>query len=211
MTFWGWSPDGRYFAYETFDRGPGGAVCEGAARLFVVDADADVLVVGGYLERRPDHPDQEPCTPPDLRAAIAPQREALLREHGIEVGHVLAPIEPTSAPAPAPGVKAYAIPLPSGRSATATLEVIDGDRERAFEGKGSAFKLALAVGGQPAFTVSPGQRRLPYVWDYDLERGLVFTSPDGSHMAILTATTELSFEGDHTSWVHSAFRIPAGW
>lgn len=211
LTFWGWSRDGRYFAYETFDRGPGAATCEGAVRLFVVDADADVLVPGGYVERRPDHPDQEPCTPPDLRAAIAPQRAALLQEHGIEVGHVLAPAEPAAVPAPAPGLKAYAVPLPSGRTATATIQVIGGDRERAFEAQGSAFRLDLAVGGQPALTLSPGLRRRPYIWDYDLDRGLVFTSPDGSHMAILTATTEISFEGDRTSWTHSAFRIPAGW
>lgn len=209
LTFWGWSKDGRYFAYETFDRGPGGAVCEGAVRLFVVDADSDVLVPGGYLERRPDSPDAQPCTPPDLQAAIAPQRAALLQQHGIEVGHLLAPAEPAAKPSSA-NTKAHAIPLPSGRTATATLEVLDGDRERAHEAQ-SAFKLDLALDGKPSVNLSPGQLRRPYIWNYDLDRGLVFTSPDASHMAILIATTEMSFEGDRTSWIHNAFRIPEGW
>ena len=211
LTVWGWSRDGRYFAFETFDAGPGAATCEGTARLFVVDADSDTLVDGGYVEVRPKNPDAEPCDPPDLRAALAPRRTALLARHGIELGHLLAPTEPQEAPAPRPGVKAYAILLPSGHTATATLEVLDGDRERAHEAKGSGFKLDLALPDHPTLHVEPGVRRRPYIWNFDLDRGLVFTSPDGTHMAIMTATTELSFEGDRTSWLTNAFRVPAGW
>lgn len=211
LTVWGWSRDGRYFAFETFDTGPGAATCEGAARLFVVDTDSDTLVPDGYVEVRPRSPDAEPCDPPDLRAALAPRRAALLQKHGIEVGHLLAPTEPQGAAAPRPGTKAYTIALPSGKTATATLEVLGGDREHAYEGKGAAFKLELAKDGQTPLQVEPGVRRRPYVWNYDLDRGLVFTSPDGSHMAVMTATTELSFEGDRTSWMTNAFRLPPGW
>lgn len=209
LTVWGWSLDGRYFAFETFDAGPGAATCEGAVRLFVVDADSDVLVSGGYLERRPTHPDQQPCDPPDLRASIAAERAALLEKHGIEVGNLLAPAVPQEAAAPRPGVKTYAILLPNGKTATATIEVLDGDRERAFEAKGAGYKLDLEVADHPPLHVESGVRRRPYLWNYDLDRGLVFTSPDGSHMAIMTATTEISFEGDRTSWKTNAFRLPA--
>lgn len=213
LTVWGWSPDGRHLAIETFDAGPGAATCEGAARLFVVEADSDTLVPGGYTEVRPKHPDQEPCDPPDLRAALAPERTALLKRYNIEVGHLLAPAEPLPAPGESadPDKKSYAILLPSGRTATAILEVLDGDRERAFEARGSGFKLDLRVPGRPPLQLEPGVRRRPYVWNYDLDRGLVFTSPDGTHMAILIATTEISFEGDRTSWTATAFRIPSGW
>ncbi|PCC69040.1 hypothetical protein SAMN02745121_05627 [Nannocystis exedens] len=211
LTVWGWSRDGRYFAFETFDAGPGAATCEGAARLFVVDADSDTLVPGGYVEVRPKSPDAEPCDPPDLRAALAPRRTALLQAHGIELGHLLAPTEPQQAAATRPGTRAYAILLPSGKTAVATLEVLGGDRERAHEGKGAAFKLDLTLDGQAPLPLEPGLRRRPYIWNYDLDRGLVFTSPDGTHMAVMTATTELSFEGDRTSWMTNAFRLPAGW
>ncbi|MCY1009092.1 hypothetical protein OV079_26725 [Nannocystis pusilla] len=165
LTVWGWSRDGRYFAFETFDAGPGAATCEGAARLFVVDTDSDVLVPDGYVEVRPKSPDAEPCDPPDLRAALAPRRTALLQAHGIEVGHLLAPTEPQGVAAPRPGAKAYAIALPSGQTATATLEVLGGDRERAHEGKGAAFKLDLVRDGQAPLQLEPGVRRRPYVWN----------------------------------------------
>ncbi|WAS95944.1 DUF2259 domain-containing protein [Nannocystis punicea] len=211
LTVWGWSRDGRYFAFETFDAGPGAATCEGAARLFVVDSDSDTLVPGGYVEVRPKSPDAEPCDPPDLRAALAPRRTALLQSHGIELGYLLAPTEPQEAAAPRPGTRAYAILLPSGKTAFAWLEVLGGDREKAHEGKGSAFQLDLNLKGYATLRLEPGVRKRPYIWNYDLDRGLVFTSPDGTHMAIMTATTELSFEGDRTSWIATTFRIPANW
>ncbi|MBZ5711070.1 DUF2259 domain-containing protein [Nannocystis pusilla] len=210
LTVWGWSRDGRYFAFETFDAGPGAALCEGAARLFVVDTDSNILVDGGYVEVRHNSPDSQPCDPPDLRAALAPRRTALLERYAIEPGYLLTPAEPQEAAAPRPGVKAYAILLPSGQTATATLEVLGGDRERAYEGKGAAFKLDLTLPDHTTVQIEPGVRLRPYIWNYDLDRGLVFTSPDGSHMAIMTATTELSFEGDRTSWIASTFRLPAG-
>ncbi|MCY1059832.1 hypothetical protein [Nannocystis sp. SCPEA4] len=211
LTVWGWSRDGRYFAFETFDAGPGAATCEGAARLFVVDTDSNILVEGGYVEVRHKSPDSQPCDPPDLRAALAPRRTALLEKYAIEPGYLLPPAEPQEAAAPRPGVKAYAILLPSGHSATATLEVLGGDRERAHEGRGAAFKLDLALPNHATVQLEPGVRLRPYIWNYDLDRGLVFTSPDGTHMAIMTATTEISFEGDRTSWIASTFRLPAGW
>ncbi|MDC0720999.1 DUF2259 domain-containing protein [Nannocystis bainbridge] len=208
LTVWGWSRDGRYFAFETFDAGPGAATCEGAARLFVVDADSDTFVPDGVVEVRPNSPDAQPCDPPDLRAALAPKRTALLQKHGIEVGHLLAPTEPKPAAAARPGAKTYSIALPPAREALATIEVLGGDREHAHEGKGAAFKLALELADHTALQLEPGVRRRPYIWNYDLDRGLVFTSPDGTHMAVLTATTELSFEGDRTSWMTNAFRLP---
>lgn len=211
LTVWGWSRDGRRFAYETFDAGPGAATCEGTVRLLVIDADTGALAPDGLHELRPAHPDQEPCEPPDLRAAMAARRPAILERHGIDVGHLLAPAEPLAAPAPRPGASAHAILLPSGTTATATLEVLHGDRERAFHGEGAAFKLELAVPGQPPLVLESGSSPHPYLWNFDLDRGLVFVSPDGTHLALLLATTQVSFEGDRTSYIARAFRIPPHW
>lgn len=212
LTVWGWSRDGRRFAYETFDAGPGAATCEGLVRLLIVDADTGTLAPDGLHELRPTHPDQEPCDPPDLRAAMAAARPAILQRHGIDVGHLLPPAEPLAAPAPRPGVSAHAILLPSGTTATATLEVLNGgDRERAFQGEGAAFKLELAVPGQPPLVLESGGSPHPYLWNFDLDRGLVFVSPDGTHLALLIATTQVSFEGDRTSYIARAFRIPPNW
>lgn len=211
LTFWGWSADGRRFAYETFDAGPGAATCEGAIRLLVLDADTGSLAPDGLREIRPTHPDSEPCDPPDLDAAMAAERTAVLGRHGISLGNLLAPVEPLPAPAPRPGVKAYAILLPSGQTATATLEVLHGERDQAFQGEGAAFKLELAVPDRPPLVLESGQSRYPYLWNFDLDRGLVFVDPAGTHLALLLATTQISFEGDRTSYIARAFEIPPGW
>lgn len=209
FTFWGWSKDGRYFAYETYDHGPGAATCEGEVDLFVVDADTDTFVKDGHLEFKPAHPDKEPCDPPDLHAAMDAVRPALLKKYGIDPGHLCAPIQPKLLGDAPPHGKRYALPLPSGKTAAATLEVLHGGRDTAHEGKGAAFKLSVAVGDAPPLLIEPGQRRRPYVWDYDL--GPLFLSPDGSHAAFVINTIRLSFEGDRSSVMTSGVVVPADW
>lgn len=209
LTFWGWSRDGRYFAFETHFAGPGAATCEGEVDLFVVDADIDIFTKDGHLEIRPTNPDKEPCDPPDLQAAMDVIRPGLLKKYGIDPGHLRAPILPKFVGAGPANVKRYTLELPSGKTASATLEVLHGDRDTAHEGKGSAFKLSVAVGDDPPLLVEPGQFRRPYVWDYDL--GPLFLSPDGSHAALMVHTTRLSFEGDRASTMANAIVIPAGW
>lgn len=211
LTFWGFSKDGRYFAFETSFAGPGAATCEGEVDLFIVDADTDSFVPDGHVEIRPKHPDAEPCDPPDLQAAMDGQRPVLLRKYGIEPGHLLPPVEPAPAGEPRPGVERYTLPLPSGGSGIAELEVLHGGRDTAHEGKGAAFKLSVVVGEAPPLLIEPGQRRRPYVWDYDFGHGLVFYSPDRTHAALLTATIQLSFEGDRTSYLANGIVIPAHW
>jgi hypothetical protein len=211
LTFWGFSKDGRYFAFETAYAGPGATVCEGQVDLFIVDADTDSFPPDGHIEIRPKHADIEPCDPPDLQAAMDAQRPVLLRKYGIEPGHLLPPAEPLAAGEPRPGVERYKLPLPSGGTGIAELEVLDGGRETAHEGKGAAFKLSVTVGEAPPLLIEPGQRRRPYIWDYDFGRGLAFYSPDRSHAALLTATIQLSFEGDRTSYLANGIVLPASW
>lgn len=206
LTFWGWSRDGRYFAFETAYAGPGAAACEGQIDLFVVDADTDTIARDGHLEVHHADPDGEPCDPPDLQATMDAARPALLRRYGVEPGHLRAPIEPR--PAAASDGKRYTLALPSGRVVEATLSVRHGGRDVAHEG-GASFTLELAAAGGPPLLVEPGQRRRPFVWDYAL--GPLFVSPDGGHAALLVRTTRLSFEGDRTSAMATSFVVPAGW
>jgi hypothetical protein len=211
LTVWGWSKDGRYFAFETAFAGPGAATCEGEVDLYIVDADTDSFPPDGHLEIRPKHADVEPCDPPDLQAAMDAQRPLLLRKYGIEPGHLLPPVEPVAAGEPRPGVERHKLPLPSGGTGLAELEVLHGGRDHAHEGKGAAFKLSVTVGEAPPLLIEPGQLRRPYIWDYDFGRGLAFYSPDRSHAALLTATIQISFEGDRTSYHANGIVLPASW
>lgn len=208
LTFWGWSRDGRYFAFETAYAGPGAATCEGELDLYVVDADTDTFARDGHLTIRHTDPDREPCDPPDLQAAMDAARPALLRRYGVEPGRLRAPIEPRPAAGTTADTKRYTLALPSGRLVDATLAVLHGGRDVAHEG-GAAFTLGLAIAGGPALVVEPGQRRRPFVWDYAL--GPLFLSPDGGRAALLVHTTRLSFEGDRTSAMATAFVVPTGW
>lgn len=208
LTFWGWSADGRRFAFETAFAGAGGAACEGEVDLYIVDAERDHFVEGGHVEVKHTSPDAEPCDPPDLQAAMDARRPALLAAHGVVVGNLRAPVAPLSVGDGRNDI--FMLNLPSGKLANLDIDVLYGDRERAHEAQGAAFKLTLEVLGHPPLVVEAGTRRRPHVWDYDPGRGLAFFSPDGRHAAILTAAIALSYEGDRTSFIANGLRLPDG-
>lgn len=215
LTVWGWSKDGRYFAFETNYGGPGATTCEGELDLFIVDADTDTFAEGGRLTIKHKNPEAARCDPPDLKAAMAAQRPDILKKYDIEPGHLTAPVEFVAAGGEPPALKRYTLALPAGGSATAELTVLFGGRDAVLDKnnkpQGAAFRLTLQRDKEEPVTLEKGERRRPFVWDYDLGKGLAFFSPDRKHAAVLTATIQLSFEGDRTSYMASGFRLPPGW
>ncbi|HEY0132961.1 MAG TPA: DUF2259 domain-containing protein [Nannocystis sp.] len=209
LRFWGFSEDGTKYAFETYYHGAGGAQCEGQASLFIVDADSDSFVEDSPLVIKHKQPDAERCDPPDLRAEMDRHREQLLHRHAIVVGNQGAPIVPAPAVDEKGKARASTIALPSG-TLRAEVEVIDGDREKVGE-RGAAYKLTLVREGQPPKLIEPGTRRRPFVWDYNLDEGVVFVAPDARHLAIVLGTAQRSFEGDRHSYMSNGVKLPDGW
>ena len=210
LRFWGFSADGSKYAFETYDHGPGATPCEGQASLFIVDADSDSFVKDSPLVIKHKQPDAERCDPPDLRAEMDRHREQLLHRHAIVVGNQGTPIVPAPAVDEAGKARASTIALPSGTMLRAEVQVIDGDREKVGE-RGAAYKLTLTREGQPPKPIEPGTRRRPFVWDYNLDEGVVFVGPDGRHLAIILGTAQRSFEGDRHSYMSNGVKLPDGW
>jgi hypothetical protein len=211
LQFWGFSADGLRYAFETYDHGPGAVKCEGEASLFIVDAEQDSFVDGLPLILKHKQPDAERCDPPDLRAELDRHRDELFHRHGIIVGNQGPAIVPRPAVTTSGSGRSSTLDLPSGKQLRAQLEVLDGDREKVGE-RGAAYRLTLAADGDPApRIVEPGERRRPWIWDYDLDQGLAFIGPDGHHMALLLATTRRSFEGDRHSYMSNGLRLDDSW
>ncbi len=211
LQFWGFSADGLRYAFETYDHGPGAVKCEGEASLFIVDAEQDSFVDGLPLILKHKQPDAERCDPPDLRAELDRHRDELFHRHGIIVGNQGPAIVPRPAVTTSGSGRSSTLDLPSGKQLRAQLEVLGGDREKVGE-RGAAYRLTLAANGDPApRIVEPGERRRPWIWDYDLDQGLAFIGPDGHHMALLLATTRRSFEGDRHSYMSNGLRLDDSW
>lgn len=210
LRFWGFSADGTRYAFETYYHGPGAAHCEGEASLFVVDAEQDAFVEGSPLVLKHKQPEAERCDPPDLRAELDRHREQLLHRHAIVVGNQGPAIVPAPAIDEQGKARASTIALPAGTSLRAEVVVIDGDREKVGE-RGAAYKLTLVREGQPPKLVEPGTRRRAFVWDYDLDEGLVFVGPGGRHLAIVLGTAQRSFEGDRHGYMSNGVKLPDGW
>ena len=210
LRFWGFSADGLRYAFETWDAGPGAATCEGEASLFIVDAEADAFLPDLPLILKHKQPDAERCDPPDLRAELMRHREELFHRHGIIVGNQGPAIVPRPAVTTRGTGRTSTIDLPSGRQLRAAIEVKDGDREKVGE-RGAAYRLTLGLEGDDPRVIESGERRRPWVWDYDLDQGLAFIGPDGHHMALLIATTRRSFEGDRHSYMSNGLRLDEAW
>jgi|GEM_PF-1650724 len=210
LRFWGFSADGTRYAFETYYHGPGAAHCEGEASLFVVDAGKDAFVDGSPLVIKHKQPEAERCDPPDLRAEMDRHREQLLHRHAIVVGNQGPAIVPAPAIDEQGKARASTIALPTGTSLRAEVVVTGGDREKVGE-RGAAYKLTLVRDGQPPKVVEPGTRRRPFMWDYNLDEGVVFVGPGGRHLAIVLGTAQRSFEGDRHGYMSNGVLLPDGW
>ena len=211
LRFWRFSADGQRYAFETFDSGPGAVKCEGEASLFIVDAGRDAFVDGLPLVLKHRQPDAERCDPPDLRAELSRHRDELFHRHGIIVGNQGPAIVPRPAVTIEGTARASTIDLRSGTQLRAEIEVLDGDREKVGE-RGAAYRLTLTADGDAApRVVESGERRRPWIWDYNLDEGLAFIGPDGHHMALLLGTARRSFEGDRHSYMSNGLRLDDSW
>lgn len=210
LRFWGFSADSQRFAFETFYAGPGATKCEGEATLFVVDSETDSFVEGTPLVLKHKEPDAERCDPPDLRGEMDRHREQVLHRHGIVVGTQGEPILARPEITTRGTGRTSTIEVPAGKPLHAVLEVLHGEREQAE--KGAAYKLTLHAGeGTTPLVVEDGARRRPWIWDYSLDEGLVFVAPDRRHLAIVIATTQVSFEGDRHGYKSNGLKLPDGW
>lgn len=212
FTFWGWSADNTRYAFELHDHGPGATACEGSYTLYIVDATRDAFVDGTPLKVEHKTRGDDNCDPPDLAAAIASQRPAVLEQHGIVVDNQRPPGLPRRVATTTGREKfpAWIITLGPGAQLRAELEVLHGGREQAGE-PGAAYRLSLTRDAAAPKVVEPSKRRRPFIWHYDLDGGLVFLAPDGRHVALFVATTQLSFEGDRHSLMTNAVALPAAW
>jgi predicted secreted protein len=212
LTFWGWSRDGQRYAFEVHDHGPGAARCEGKYVLYVVDATRDAFVDGTPLEIKHRSPGDERCDPPDLESEIERHRPELLHRHGIVVGHLRQPALPARVTTTTGAEKhpAWTLALGAGAPVRAEVETIGGGRDRAGD-PGAAFKLTLTRGDDPPLALEKGERKRPFVWAYGLDGGAAFVSPDGGHLAVITAVTQLSFEGDRHTFMSNGAALPAAW
>lgn len=204
LTFWGFSADGRRYAFETYYYGPGATVCEGLATLYVVDAATDTFAEGSPIEIKHRDPEADRCEPPDLKAEMARHRDELLHRHNIVIGNQGPAIVPTRAAGPKPS---WLLNLPGG-PLNAELEVLFGGRDKAGE-PGAAYTLTLRGPGDLVTVVEAGKRRRPFIWDYSLEGGVAFLSPDRQHLAIVLTSKQLSFEGDRHSYMSNGLKTPA--
>ena len=205
LTFWGFSADGRRYAFETYYYGPGAAECEGLATLHVVDADTDTFAEGSPLEIKHREPGAERCEPPDLKAEMARHRDELLHRHGIVVSNQGTAIVPNR-DASRGSKPTWTLDLPGG-PLRAELEVLFGGRENAGQ-PGGAYTLTLRGPGDLVTIVEAGKHRRPFVWDYSLDGGVAFLAPDSKHLAIVLTTKQLSFEGDRHSYMSNGLKTP---
>lgn len=213
LTFWGWSNDSARYAFEVRDHGPGATVCEGSYTLYIVDAARDTFAEGTPLKvEHKNKGDDDKCDPPDLGAEMEKQRPALLERHGIVITNQRAPILPSrvGSTTGTDKIPAWALQLGPDTLLRAELEVLHGGRDKAGE-PGGAYRLTLKHGADEPKVLEPGQRRRPFVWNYDLDTGLAFLAPDGRHLAILVAMTQLSFEGDRHTYMSNGVALPPAW
>jgi predicted secreted protein len=209
LSFWGFSADGRHYAFETYYYGPGAAECEGLATLYVVDADTDTFAEGTPLELKHRDPGADRCDPPDLKAEMTRHREQLLHRHGIIIGNQGAAIVPnrdSTSSTSRSATSAWTLNLPDA-PLRAELEVQHGGRDKAGE-PGASYTLTLRGPGDTTTIVEAGKRRRPFVWDYSLDGGVAFLAPDKKHLAILVTTQQLSFEGDRHSYMSNGLKTP---
>ncbi|MCH9684521.1 MAG: hypothetical protein K0V04_24005, partial [Deltaproteobacteria bacterium] len=201
FVFWGWSADGRYFAFETFHAGSGMANCEGEAELSIVDATADRYAPDGHILLTPADAEAEVCDPPDLRVELGYRRKARLERYKIDAAHIRPPIafEGTG--------ERWSFATPSGERAKVAFRVVHGTDDAMEAVDGAAFELRVTAPGRDETIVEPGTRRRPWTLGYDLAEGMVFVAPGGNYAALMVAQHQVMPEGVRTTWMSSGVTL----
>lgn len=195
LVVWGWSPDGRYFAFETYHHGADMVSCEGEAELTVVDVPANATAADGHVLVKHAEPEAEVCDPPDLRAALAERRGPLLERFGITAAGLGEPVS-----FEAQGER-WSFSGPGREPVALSFTVLHGVEDPFEAIDGAAFELRATPPGKDEVVLEDGRERRAWTLGYELERGLVFTSPQGEHAALLVATRSTMPEGVRTSWI----------
>ncbi len=206
FTFWGWSADGHFYAFETFDPGPGATECEGRYDLFIIDARSDKYADGGHV--RLQHEEPEPasgvCSPKDLASAWPSKRDGALKKAGIVRGALRGPV--TYQAVDEGGL--WEVATPTG-PIQVSFAVDTPGREGVMSspGAGAAYTLKVRRTGE-WIVVEPGTRRRETVHNYALLDAFAFFSPSGAHAALFVSRTHLSFEGDRITFMSNGIPVP---
>lgn len=202
FAFWGWSEDGRYYAFETFHAGAGMANCEGEAELSIVDAQTDRYADDGHVRLQHADAEAETCDPPDLKQELAYRRAPRLERYGISPEHVGGPLAFEGGP------ERFRLALPDGGlPITFTLHVLHGSSDPMEAAEGAAYVLRMEQSGMSPVVVELGRRRRPWTLSYGLDQGMAFIGPKGRHAAILVAQRQVMPEGVRTTWMSNGVTL----
>lgn len=201
FVFWGWSEDGRYYAFETQHHGSDMAHCEGEVELTIVDAQADRYAADGHVLLEYEDAEAKTCDPPDLAVELAHRRGPLLERYGISAGYLGGPI----------GLEGrderWSFAPPDGGAVDLTFRVKHGTDDPMEAADGAAFVLKIKQPGMSEVVVEDGRRRRPWTLRYGLAEGMVFVGPKGRQAAIMVAQHETMPEGVRTTWMSSGITL----
>lgn len=197
LTFFGWSADGRRYAFQ-IDVEAEGADCSDEHHLYVVDAVTDRFVDQITAKREQPEGGADGCVPPDLNAVLDEQRPAVLERHGVVVGNFVPPVRPTKR------ADDWSVRWADGATSTIGFEVrhTTDDPYGPEAERGAAYRLT--VDGR---VVEPGTRRRAGVLRYGLDDGFVFEAPAGAFAAIFVQRFVRAFEGARPSWMSNGLAI----
>ncbi len=205
FTFLGWSDDGRRYAFQNYVEAQG-ATCSARYEVFVVDASTDSMPEGGKLEVRHESPEGGPggCSPTTLEPSLETGRAALLKAHGVQLGHLVNPTYVTQNRDAGLFVASY-----EGGHVPFTFLVRYPSNEPYSEEakKGAGYVLTLHPEGGSPRVIEPGTRRREYVLSYSVLDAPFFVSPDGGHAALIVRRAHTAFEGTRTSYMSNGFAL----
>ena len=205
FTFFGWSADGRRYAFQNFVEARG-ASCSARYEVYVVDAATDSFPDGGTLQVAHESPEGGPegCTPPELEPLLEEQRDALFRAQGIVIGNFS---DPGIVRKQEGGL--YSAPVGDGSlDFTFVVRHPVSDPYGPEAEKGASYVLTLHPEGEKPRVVESGARRRAWVVTYEVADSPVFVSPDGSLAALFVQREHTAFEGIRTSWMSNGITLP---
>ena len=202
--FWGWSADGRYYAFETFHYGSDMANCEGEAELSIVDAQHNRYAEDGHVLIVHKEAEAEVCDPPDLRKELSQRRDLQLSYFGISTEYIGGPFKLKTNRV---NEELWTFAPPDGRPLDIFFRVLHGTDEPMEAIEGAAFELRMKQSSKSEVIIEPGHRRRPWTLNYGLDEGMVFVGPKGRYAAIMVAQRMTMPEGVRTTWLSSSAEL----
>lgn len=201
FVFWGWSEDGRYYAFETYHHGSDMANCEGEAELTIVDAQTDRYAPDGHVLVEHAEPEAEVCDPPDLQEELAHRRAPRLERFGISAEYLGGPIALDGRG------DHWSFTPPDGGTVDVSFQVKHKTDDPMEAADGAAFVLKIKQPGMSEVVVENGRLRRPWTLSYGLDEGMVFVGPKGRQAAIMVAQHQTMPEGVRTTWMSSGITL----